>query len=87
MNKFTLLLTLSVLFLSARADIDPGAKAGLIIGGILKGALDAEMVNLDMCIYDAEKFALDIYHAVLDFEKKSFDGVAQGIKKIGIAVE
>ena len=47
MNKFASILLVALVTFTARADIDPGAEAGLIIGGILQGALKAEMVNLN----------------------------------------
>ena len=87
MNKLSILLVALVTFSSVKADINPWAEAGLIVGGIVQGALKAEMPNLNTCVWDAEKFSYDIYQAVLAFEQKTFDGVALGIRDIGLAVE
>lgn len=86
MNKLSSILLLALVTFSAKADIEAGAEASLIIGGILEGALEAEMTNLNTCIFDAEKFALDIYNAVLDFEEETYEGVSKGIMEIGVAV-
>lgn len=86
MNKFCAILSLTLLLCSVQAEIEPSAEAGLIIAGILQGALHADMVNLDYCLYDAKLFSFNIYSAVLDFKKETFDGVALGIKEIGLAI-
>lgn len=54
-----------------------------IVGGILKGALDAEgFTDIEKCIKDAETVFADAKIAVDDFKKKDVADVIAGIKEV-----
>lgn len=54
-----------------------------IVGGILKGALDAEgFSDINTCIADAEHIFADAEDAIKDFESKDTAKIIDGVKKI-----
>lgn len=54
-----------------------------ITEGVLKGALDAEgFTDIEHCIQDVETFVSDAETAIEDFEKKSAEGVIDGLKEV-----
>ena len=56
--------------------------------GIVVGALQQEgLGDITACLQDAEVIGRDIYAAVEDFEKKTYDGVKDGIIELGQAIE
>jgi len=58
-------------------------KLEAIVGGMLKGALDAEgFQDINTCIADAEHVFTDAEEAIKDFETKDVSKVIDGIKKI-----
>ena len=58
-------------------------KLEQIVGGLLKGAIDAEgFTDIESCIKDAEEVFEDAETAIKDFEKKDVASVIAGIKEI-----
>ena len=57
------------------------------IEGLLYGILTEEFKDLEKCFVESESFENDIVTAVKDFEKKTFDGVKDGLEEVGKAVE
>ena len=56
---------------------------GKILSGILLGALEEEVSNVDVCIKDQKKMISELEEAVNDFKLETFKGVKSGIKEIG----
>jgi len=60
----------------------------LIVGGMLKGALDAEgFDDITQCIHDASEVFTDAETAILDFEKGDIDHVIDGVKQVGLMLQ
>jgi hypothetical protein len=58
-------------------------KVEAIVGGILRGAIDAEgFTDINTCIKDVETVYGDAKTAVEDFEQKSAQGAIAGIKEV-----
>ena len=63
-------------------EVDPKVLEE-IVGGVLKGALDAEgFDDINKCIQDAEHVFSDAKTAVEDFEKKDVQDIIAGIKTV-----
>jgi len=63
-------------------------KLELIVGGILKGAIEAEgFTDIEKCINDAEGVFADAKVAVEDFEKKDVASVLDGIKEVAAMMQ
>ena len=59
-------------------------KIEQIVGGMLKGALDAEGFNdIIKCVGDGEQVFEDAYTAIQDFEKKDTEDVIAGLEEVG----
>lgn len=59
-----------------------------IVEGVLVGlATDVGIQDLVNCITDVETIGEDIYQAVLDFQTKTNDGIKDGLKEMGLALQ
>lgn len=58
-----------------------------IVEGFLQGALETEgFTDVEKCVKDAETVLSDVEVAVTDFKKEDIEGVAAGIKELGLAM-
>ena len=55
--------------------------------GLFKGAIEAELPDVQTCIKDAETLVTDVETAIADFKKETFSGVKAGIEEIGTIVK
>ena len=60
--------------------------ATLIVQGLLDGLLSSEYPDLDACLKHPEQIGGYVIDAVKDFQRKSFDGVKDGMAHIGQAI-
>jgi len=54
-----------------------------VIGGVVKGAIDAEFSDLDKCIDDGEDIIKDVESAVKHFKSKNIAEIIAGLKDVG----
>jgi len=54
-----------------------------IVGGVLKGAIDADFADLDQCIDDGEGIITDVENAVNHFKSKNINDIIAGLKDVG----
>lgn len=88
---YTKPLVIAALFAGSKATHTTTAqsvdvkKMEEIVGGLLKGAIDAEgLTNIDTCITDVEGIYSDTLTAVADFEQGSVTSVIAGVKEVGV---
>jgi hypothetical protein len=54
-----------------------------IVGGVLKGAIDAEgFTDINKCIKDAEEVLADALEAVEDFRKGDLPDIIKGVEEV-----
>jgi len=54
-----------------------------VVGGVLKGAIDADFSDLDQCIDDGEGIIKDVESAVNHFKSKNINDIIAGLKDVG----
>ena len=82
---YTKPLVLAALFAGSQAKKTTNStELEQIVGGILKGAIDAEgFTDITQCITDAEGVFGDAKTAIADFEKGGVSNVIDGVKEVG----
>ncbi|CAK58903.1 unnamed protein product (macronuclear) [Paramecium tetraurelia] len=89
--KTTLLTVLTLLVLGNSQQVDIHAKdVYFIVKGVVEGVQvddHVEVKEIVSCLNDSEALIENIVKAITNLESQTFDGVKEGIKLIGVAIQ